>query len=284
MPPPSHNSHHQPPPLQHQPPATKLSQTPSGIKMATSMSTSMGGFEYDFSRTSPGDMEINEFTTVKDFINMIQDESRTYVPEPGVYIPPVMSTHAQSLCVQAASSGRKDLLQAAYGSGLVKKSKEVFTGAAGGGCLETMKCLKFIGCPWDESTAVAAVESGDLDVLQWVIENGCPCNGKAMVTAASIGHLGMVRFLYYNGHPVTVDAIEEAVVSGAIYIVEWARGVGIESPSVFAQAIMVGDTGVLDELRKIGYLWDMTFVEECIGNFEVDQEVVEWLRSYGYIN
>ena len=77
--------------------------------MATSMSTTAAGFEYDFSKGMPDDfMEINEFTTVKDFINMIQDESRTYTPEPGVYTPPVMSTHAQSLCVQAASSGRKD--------------------------------------------------------------------------------------------------------------------------------------------------------------------------------
>lgn len=249
------------------------------------MSTTMGGFEYDLCKGMPGDlMEIHEFTTVKDFINMIQNESKAYTPEPGVYTPPAMVTHAQSLCVQAASSGRKDLLQAAYGSGLVKKSKEVFTGAARGGCLQTLKYLKFSNCPWDEQTAVAAAESGDVDILEWVIENGCPCNGEAVATAASIGHLGMVRFLHYNGHPVTIDAVNEAVSSGAIYIVDWARGVGVESPSVFTQAIMLGDIGVLDELRKIEYPSDVTFVDGYMGNFDIDADVIDWLRSYGYIN
>lgn len=232
------------------------------------------------------DLVVDESTTVGEFIAHIErtknDPFKDGDSTP-VYRPAFMVTYAQSLCVQAASIGRADLLQAAYGSGLVKKSKEVLSAAARGGYFNCLKYLQSIDCPWDEQTVVAAVDSGDLCVVQWVVENGCPCSGEAMYVAASIGHLGMVSFLHHNVHPITVDDVKEAVSSGATHIVQWARNVGVVSPSVFSQAICDGDIGVLHDLRRMRYPWDTDFVDGCVEKSGIDGVVVDWLHFYGYV-
>ena len=241
---------------------------------------------HNVAMTVDHDLEVDDSTTLGEFIAHIEKTNNDPFKDgtdTRVYAPPFMVTYAQSLCVQAASIGRTDLLRAAYGSGLVKKSKEVFSEAARGGYLQTLEYMKSIGCPWDEQTAVAAVESGDLYVVQWVVENGCPCNGEAMYVAASIGHLGMVSFLHHNVHPMTIDDVKEAVSSGATYIVQWARNVGVVSPSVFSQAICDGDVGVLHDLRRMRYPWDTGFIDRYMEKLETDGVVVDWLHFYGYV-
>lgn len=237
-------------------------------------------------KTIGRDLEVDDSTSVGEFIAHVEKPMYDNIKDgegTSVYTPPVMVTYAQSLCVQAASIGRTDLLQAAYGSGMVKKSKEVFSAAARGGYFDCLKYLQFIDCPWDEQTVVAAVGSGDLNVVQWVVENGCPCSGEAMFTSASIGHLGMCSWLHDSVNPITTDDVREAVSSGATYIVEWALGEGVACSSVFSQAMLDGDICVLDELRRMRYPWDTDFVDKYAEKSDVDGNVVEWLRFYKYI-
>ena len=46
--------------------------------------------------------------------------------------------------------------------------------AAADGELDVLKCLREIGCEWDEGTCINAAKGGHIEVLRWAHGNGCP--------------------------------------------------------------------------------------------------------------
>ena len=61
--------------------------------------------------------------------------------------------------------------------------------AAERGKLESLKCLRANGCPWNEGTCSGAAQGGHLKVLQWLRQNGCPWDADTCFHAAYGGHL-----------------------------------------------------------------------------------------------
>lgn len=228
---------------------------------------------------------VDKDTTVTQFMDHLQmGHGQESAPtDPGVYTPPSRIAHAQIPCMIAASLGRTDLLQVAYGSGIARKDVTACTSAAANGHLQTIKYLRFIECPWDESTAIAAVEGGHFELLRWIIDHGCPSNELIQLEAAYNGRLDMVVWLHYNGHPVSSDVLDEAVYSGSTHIIDWAKSIGVEYSRTFTAAVDVGGLEMVKHLSATRHMWDHTSLVECVNDGHVSSDVVEWLTEHWYI-
>src|SRR5690242_5122077 len=68
-------------------------------------------------------------------------------------------------------------------------------------CLEMVKWLKGNGCMWDHATLSEVVNTGHVQVLEWMKENGCPCvlQEGDCATAAYKGYLTVLKWLRKNG-------------------------------------------------------------------------------------
>ena len=73
--------------------------------------------------------------------------------------------------------------------------------AAERGKLESLKCLRDNGCPWNEKTCWAAAQKGHLKVLRWLRQNGCPWDADTCLHAARMGHLEVLQWAHENGCP-----------------------------------------------------------------------------------
>jgi len=73
--------------------------------------------------------------------------------------------------------------------------------AADRGKLESLKCLRDNGCPWNEKTCWAAAQEGHLKVLRWLRQNGCPWDADTCLHAARMGHLEVLQWAHENGCP-----------------------------------------------------------------------------------
>ncbi len=62
--------------------------------------------------------------------------------------------------------------------------------------LPLLKYLHEQNCPWDSETTVAAINSQNADVLQFVCANGCPLPEHAMFVAAIIGNVDAMTYLH----------------------------------------------------------------------------------------
>ena len=226
-------------------------------------------------------------TTVDQFVNHLElghGRTDTRVSKnPGVYTPPAKNDQGQKPCAVAASLGRTDLLQIAYESELAERDLTACAAAAANGHLETLKYLRFVECPWDESTANEAARGGHLDLLVWALENGCPSNDATQLHAASRGDLDMVMWLHHNNHPVHSSVLEAAVYSEAVYILVWAWNIGIVFPMTFTAAVESGNLDVVKYLSGIRHPWDEDHLTEYVQFGNPDSTMVGWLSDNGYI-
>ena len=76
----------------------------------------------------------------------------------------------------AGMSGSIEVLEHLSGKGY-EFGEHACTGAAWGGHLEALKCLRGLDppCPWDGRTCEMAAEEGHLDVLKWLRSQDPPC-------------------------------------------------------------------------------------------------------------
>ena len=69
-------------------------------------------------------------------------------------------------------------------TGLEWRNERLTWLAAKRGKIESLKCLRANGCPWDKRTCSGAAQGGHLEVLQWAHQNGCPWDGMTCAKAA----------------------------------------------------------------------------------------------------
>ena len=94
--------------------------------------------------------------------------------------------------------------------------------AAKYGQLDALRCLKAIGCGWDEETCCAAAEYGHLNILQWARENGCDWDYRTCSAAAEYGHLNILQWATENGCGWDEETCAAAVEGGHLNILQWA--------------------------------------------------------------
>ena len=59
-----------------------------------------------------------------------------------------------------------------------------------------------MGWPWDIRVCMAAVQNGDMDLLQWAVGQGCPWDYERLVTAAAgRDRVEMLKWAVANGCP-----------------------------------------------------------------------------------
>jgi hypothetical protein len=100
------------------------------------------------------------------------------------------------------------------------------------GCLEKLRWLRTIGCPWDERVLEAFASKGELEHMQWAREHGCPW-GKGICERASgsglAGHgrsIEVLKWLRANGCEYTGWEMVEPFETGCLDVLQWLRADG----------------------------------------------------------
>ncbi len=121
------------------------------------------------------------------------------------------------------------------------------------GCLECLKYLHDINCPWSEQTCIQAIRSNRIDCLDYALQNNCPsgqylcttaANEKNMnclvlarhynchwdeqtcYTAAQKGYIDILRYLHENECPWNSSTISYAATFGHSECLEYALNNG----------------------------------------------------------
>ena len=142
-------------------------------------------------------------------------------------------------------------------TGLEWRNERLTWLAAKRGKIESLKCLRANGCPWDKRTCSGAAQGGHLEVLQWAHQNGCPWNELTCTEAAKGGHLEMLQWARENGCPWNEWTCEAAAMGGHREMLQWLRQNGRPwDSSTCAFAAQGGHLEVVQWLRENGCPWD----------------------------
>ncbi|CAB9507047.1 ankyrin repeat protein [Seminavis robusta] len=87
-----------------------------------------------------------------------------------------------------------------------------------------LKWARRHGCPWDESTCIAAAAAGHLHIVQWACVNGCRfCIWSTCTAAARAGHLAILQWARENGLHWNEETCAAAARGGHLALLQWAR-------------------------------------------------------------
>ena len=127
----------------------------------------------------------------------------------------------------AGMSGSIEVLEHLSGKGY-EFGENACVGAAWGGHLEALKCLRGLEppCPCDERTCAGAAVGGHLDVLKWLRAQNppCPWDETTCSFAANGGQLEALKWLRAQDPPCPwnrSDCRETASPRGHQHIVDW---------------------------------------------------------------
>ena len=168
-------------------------------------------------------------------------------------------------------------------------SPEAAVAAIQGGHLEVIQWMR-ANCPWNPSNAmmVEAVASGNLEVVQWLRTEGCPSSEeyRLLLLAAEKGHLALVQWLFqeqdFTATSMDTRVMLHAARSGSLELVQWLRREGgcPWRPSMVEAAAKSGNLELVKWLRAERCPWsDFHTLRAAVRNG--DLEMVQWLRSSG---
>lgn len=134
----------------------------------------------------------------------------------------------------ALRSGNLDVLN------FLKEKKETFAGGAWltaglKNHVHVLQWLKDQGCRGLKKTkALEKVASkGCLEATQWFLEENCLFDYNSLTTkAASSGNLQLVQFLVERGFPLFSSAFEQACLSGNLELCKWIESQGLAKPKL----------------------------------------------------
>jgi hypothetical protein len=156
------------------------------------------------------------------------------------------------------------------------------------GCLEKLRWLRTIGCPWGERVLEAFAAKGELEHLQWAREHGCPW-GKDICLAAARGSrksLDVLKWLRANGREYTGCEMVEPFETGCLDVLQWLRADGcpwepgprIGSVGLLGAALH-GQLAALVWARAEGCPWHPRTCNAAAKNGHLD--VLRWAHANG---
>jgi hypothetical protein len=111
--------------------------------------------------------------------------------------------------------------------GLYPMEKQTGFFAVESGNLQLLQWLHSAGCPWDEYTCTAAAMKGNLEMLQWLHSTGCPWDERTCgAAAAESGNLEMLQWLHSAGCLWNEETCKAAAWKGNLEMLQWLRSAG----------------------------------------------------------
>jgi hypothetical protein len=131
---------------------------------------------------------------------------------------------------------------------------------ASAGLLEGVVALRERGCPTDKWTLMNAAISGNLAMIQYLLDQGCRGGNSFYFAAASYGHTTIVNFAIKNGfcESPPSDACDQAAESGNLDLLKYVRGRGAQwGKSTCSGAALRGHLDILKYLHENGCRWNV---------------------------
>jgi hypothetical protein len=153
--------------------------------------------------------------------------------------------------------------------------------AAESGNAEMLLYLMQLGCPFHADTMVSAAQRGHLAACQLLVAEGCPCDTDACAYAAANGHLETVRFLHESGCPWDATIMcGRAARSGNVELMRYLKQQGCAiSEGVMNIAAERGFVQVCQFLRTEQCPWSsQTCLKAVQGNH---LSTLRWLHKQG---
>lgn len=122
----------------------------------------------------------------------------------------------------------------------------------GSGEINIVEWLIEIGGRFNEWTIAHAAYSGNLELVKWLREKNCPQNQHAIGWAAQEGRLAIVEYLYVS-ESLSRDIMLYAAYGGQLEVIKWLRKKGNRWNSrTITFASSKGHTGLVEWLRENG--------------------------------
>lgn len=107
-------------------------------------------------------------------------------------------------------------------------AKDLTCASAKDGNLSLMLWARELGCIWDNSVFLKAVENGQIAIMQFLLDNDCPISREkeAFEAAAKGRKLETLEWLSQNKFELDADACREAAGVGWLDGLKYLRGLG----------------------------------------------------------
>lgn len=191
--------------------------------------------------TKRGDLEMVQFLEeqglnislfVKDIINAASSHGHVHILQ-WLHGTHALPKHVFRICFEAACEGRLDVIK--WAENILGRDeefeKDFMDAAAKLGHLNVVKWYRSRGIQWDELTLTMAAGSGNMDLIQHLLDHDCPKNTfKACAFAVSISDHGkaleVLKVLRYHGLPWNAETCVRAAKRGNIDVIMYARANG----------------------------------------------------------
>jgi hypothetical protein len=149
--------------------------------------------------------------------------------------------------------------------------------AAKGGHIGVLHWLQSIGAYIGKSTIDHAIQYGQLETLQYLLDTECPRWENLCHIAALCGQLPILQLLRSNDFELDEFVLAYAAVSGSKDIIEWATENGCPfSESACQYAASYGSLDTLKWLRAKGFPWN-----EATTEYASTEEIYNWAKVNG---
>lgn len=126
-----------------------------------------------------------------------------------------------------------------------------------------------------------AAQSGNIGMIEWLMDLGCPMDAQAMIGAIRGDHFDTLKWLDTNGFPTSKYVLDEMACFGNKTMLSWAI-IDQEWPLdavACAGAARGGHLEILKWLRSLGCPWDgFTTRAAALGGHK---EVYDWVVEHG---
>jgi hypothetical protein len=148
--------------------------------------------------------------------------------------------------------------------------------------IEVLVLAHEFGMPYSHQVLVGAVESDNINVLQWLHnEQSCAITSDLSYFAAASGQLDVLKYLAANRVALDKRACAAAARIGALDILQWFDEAGIKwkHRSVYIAAAECGSIEIMHWLTKSGAVYDAKVMETAAENGHLD--ICKHLRAQG---
>eukprot|EP01127_Copromyxa_protea_P016163 TRINITY_DN4757_c0_g1_i1.p1 TRINITY_DN4757_c0_g1~~TRINITY_DN4757_c0_g1_i1.p1 ORF type:complete len:583 (+),score=74.03 TRINITY_DN4757_c0_g1_i1:43-1791(+) len=146
--------------------------------------------------------------------------------------------------------------------------------------LRSLRSSRFFSGTWNTDIFASAAKSGNLEVLQQLMDLGLPYDHKAPKYAAKYGHLHALRWLT-DCCPLTIDCFIAAAKKGNIEVLEYLLSRNCPwSTQVASTAARYGHLEALNWLSENGCPWDdLVYWNAVSGGTKNIIPILKWAKS-----
>lgn len=182
--------------------------------------------------------------------------------------------------ITLVTHNKLDLMKMLYNAGYTRFDDMTFSFAIQSGNIEMLEWLYDNGCTLDGDTFNAAIRDGNFDVMEWLKNKQCPQYGDCYNVAAMKG-IEYLEWLYNNGCRLDSDIFSEAIRDGNFELMEWLKDKKCEWDGFcYNVAAMKG----IEYIRWLEHNGCPSYPHEEFYYHNGCPKVLKWLHKRGYID